>query len=243
MSRRRDLWDVLLDWRVIPPLFILFTLIMSVLANALFDVLTSDPASGPPRSQFVLIITGGLVLALVVGYALIAWLRSVVRSQTARPRSIDVGQDEAFTVPRAGIVYTLGGQTATLDYSFKNQMPQRVGLVCAEEPELRGIAEAWAAKCGLAPGGVRVWPVSNVANVQASADGAEALARWMLNDLGLPASDVVIDVTGGKKTMSIGAFLAADKLGLDTQYVSSDFDAKNVPIPGTQEEVLVRRHA
>lgn len=40
------------------------------------------------------------------------------------------------------------------------------------------------------------------------------------------AKHVVVDITGGNKPMSIGAFMAAEELAVDSLYVSSDYDTK-----------------
>lgn len=38
------------------------------------------------------------------------------------------------------------------------------------------------------------------------------------------AGNIAVDLTGGKTTMSLGAFMAAEELGVQTIYVATDFD-------------------
>lgn len=43
-------------------------------------------------------------------------------------------------------------------------------------------------------------------------------------EMGIPADDIVIDITGGKKPMTIQAFLAALEYGLTISYVESNYE-------------------
>ena len=49
-----------------------------------------------------------------------------------------------------------------------------------------------------------------------------------------------LDITGGKTPMSIGAFLAAEEKGIDTLYVTADYNQKG-PISGSIKSVLLSR--
>ena len=49
---------------------------------------------------------------------------------------------------------------------------------------------------------------------------------------------IAVDITGGKKPMSIGVFLAAEEHGLDSLYVSADYD-KGVPIANSIKVILL----
>ena len=49
---------------------------------------------------------------------------------------------------------------------------------------------------------------------------------------------IAVDITGGKTPMSIGVFLAAEEHGLDSLYVSADYD-KGVPIASSIKAILL----
>lgn len=58
------------------------------------------------------------------------------------------------------------------------------------------------------------------------------------------ASSIAVDITGGKKPMSIGAFMAAEEGGVRSLYTTCDYDSKGgarVPRTGTEKIVVVSK--
>lgn len=63
---------------------------------------------------------------------------------------------------------------------------------------------------------------------------------WIL-DKHVAERKILVNVTGGKVPMSIGALMAAEERRVDVQYIdSTGYDReKNEFIPGTQRDVLL----
>lgn len=73
-----------------------------------------------------------------------------------------------------------------------------------------------------------------------SADTADIYHKihHYLKTSGIPKERVALDITGGKKTMVSGAFMAATQLDIDTYYVDAADFYKDLPVPGT--EMLIK---
>ena len=173
--------------------------------------------------------------ALVVGFVALVLLAGRLGR---RPRGY-LGEHIAFSLPRLGLILTLGKQTETPLLALNTQRPQWVGLVCtsATEPE----ANALVSQLKLDQDHARVCVVDGH-NAKDVREQTAQLLAW-LKAKGLRKDQMAVDVTGGLTTMSVGAFSAAESARVDTQYVRSDFDAHNKPIAGTQKGVFVVRYS
>jgi len=73
-------------------------------------------------------------------------------------------------------------------------------------------------------------------------DATRHVLEWIAESEGVKREEMAFDVTGGKTLMSIGAFLAADRMGVDVQYISSAFDKDtNKWVPGTTDALMQKR--
>jgi hypothetical protein len=67
----------------------------------------------------------------------------------------------------------------------------------------------------------------------------EAIA-WMERH-GVHESEIVVDVTKGRRAMEFGALIAADRTNVEVQYMAADWHhVDNKPRPGTQGFMVVR---
>ena len=65
---------------------------------------------------------------------------------------------------------------------------------------------------------------------------------WMLEQ-GLSPSEVIVDLTGGSKPMSVAAFIAAEQRQVECEHLASNWDAKKArPMPGTQQPILITHY-
>ncbi len=172
---------------------------------------------------------GGLVLLVAV-----FWLAE----QLQRRRAAPLGVGAAFTIPRRGLILTVGGQKDTALIAIQSLEPEWLGLLCSRQTE--AVAEEILAASGLSGEHVQkeiadAWDIIDVRNK------TDALFKWLVHKENTTA-EIAVDITGGTTPMSVGAFTMAEEWGIDTQYVRSRFDAQNKPIPKTQDGIVIKRH-
>ena len=172
---------------------------------------------------------GGLVLLAVI-FALVGWLR--------RRRPPTYGKGEAFDVPRQALVFTVGKQKATLSFALESQRPTWLGLICSWASE--ETADEIKAASGIDAEHVKKEIVDpwNVVEVR---EKTAFILDW-LTQRGVAPTEVAVDITGGTAIMSAGAFSVAAERQIDCQYVRSDYDDNNKPIPDTQRGVHVTHY-
>jgi hypothetical protein len=213
----------------IPLLFLIGTFVTAVGGNAAFSFILK--AIGGDSSENYLRILIGSILVLIFIVVVI----KVVLSKFAEQGSVE--PSPAFEILRKGVIYTAGKQTDTIRFSLDNQKPQYIGFLCSKMSE--SYVEELMRAMGFDENNYQLKPV-DPQNVVENRTETQLLVSWMLS-IGLRSSDIVIDVTGGMTTMSVGAFSMADELKIDTQYIKSDFDENNKPIKNTQRGVFVKR--
>jgi hypothetical protein len=176
-------------------------------------------------------VTGLIGLALAVGVAAAAILgvRDVARR---RRRRVEI--DEADGAPertRPGVILILSQGSDAPDsaaaHAIRYLRPTYLGFFGTPETDERRVAEKiLSERCpqlGVAPVATnsKSWDQLDLR------DGTRtvmALIDWML-DRGLDPADVVVDITGGTKLMSVCGFLAAEAKGVDCEYIRSEWDA------------------
>lgn len=214
----------------IPILFLIGTFFTAVAGNAAFSFML-ETIGGDTSENYMRILVGSLFVLIIIVVTI-----KIVLSKFARKGSIE--SSPAFDSLRKGVIYTAGMQTATIRFSLDNQRPQYVGFICSEisDPYIKDLIKI----IGLDESNYKKKPV-DPQNVIENRMETQLIVEWMLSN-GLKHSDIVIDVTGGMTTMSVGAFSMAEDLKIDTQYVKSDFDDNNKPIKSTQRGVFVKRY-
>lgn len=173
---------------------------------------------------------GGLVLLIIV-------FEGVNRLQQRRHQP-QRGENIAFQTPRRAVVFTVGGQSFTIEQALDNQAPEFAGFLCSQQTEY--VADDLISRYGFDPQHYKKELVDpqNIVEIRAKTG---FILDWLVQN-GLAREDTVVDVTGGLTPISVGAFSVAEERQIDSQYIKSDYDGNNRPIPGTQEAVFVSRY-
>jgi S-adenosylmethionine synthetase len=127
----------------------------------------------------------------------------------------------------------------TLMFSLENQKPDHIGFIFSIVSE--SYVNDLITKMRLEEDRCKK-KVVDAGNVVEIRSDTKLLIEWMRAN-GLTNRDIVVDVTGGMTTMSVGAFSMAEEMNIDTQYITSDYDDKNRPIRGTERGVFVKRYS
>ncbi|MGH8899545.1 MAG: hypothetical protein ACRDZ4_21595 [Egibacteraceae bacterium] len=144
-----------------------------------------------------------------------------------------------FQSPRRGILFTvgLGGvKDGTIaDLVVDRLHPELVGFLLTGEVEDLVQIEDFKRRKGVVVTCERLDP----GDFEGCRRAAARALEWLL-DQGVERDDIVVDITGGLKNVSLAAFLAADDAQVEAQYIKSEYNAAtNKPIPGTQQQVLL----
>jgi hypothetical protein len=215
----------------IPLLFLIGTFVTAVGGNAAFSFVLKE-LGGDTSQNYLKILFGS-----IIGLVFIVVVIKIVLSKITQKGSTE--PSPAFEIARKGVIYTAGKQTDTIRFSLDNQKPQYAGFLCSRMSE--SYIEDLIKTMGIDESNYQKKPV-DPQNVAENRTETQLLVSWMLSR-GLKSADIVIDVTGGMTTMSVGAFSMADELKIDTQYIKSDFDENNKPIKNTQRGVFVKRYS
>jgi hypothetical protein len=146
-----------------------------------------------------------------------------------------IGENTAFKVARQGIIFTVGKQTDTIAFALEEQHPDLVGFICSAASQ--GYVDDIVARFSLNEENYRKYPVSPF-DIHEIIQISKLLIGWMLSK-NHSADQLVVDVTGGMTTMSVGAFSAAEDSHVDSQYIRSKYDDQNKVVPGTMEGVFI----
>ena len=179
-----------------------------------------------------------LAVAGLGGLALLAavfWLVERLRQRRTAP----VGVGEAFKLSRRGLVVIVGGQKNTALFVIESQRPEWIGLLCSRQSEALADEVIDDSRLGGERTQKEIVDAWDIVDVR---DKVETLLKWLTRK-GLSPGEMAVDITGGTTPMSVGAFMLAEQWGVDTQYVRSQYDAQNKPVPKTQEGLLISRHS
>jgi hypothetical protein len=176
----------------------------------------------------IVLSVGGGVASLFGLYALFDKLN--------RRRRLPTFGGEASTTPRQAILFTMGLQADTMDYTIWGQQPEYVGFLCTEQT--LSVVDGVISRHAFREGHWRreIVEPRDISDVRAKTN---ALLDWLLRQE-LAPERIVVDPTGGLTPMSLGAFSVAQERQIDSQYVRSQYQ-DNRPVPGTQELVFLSR--
>ncbi|MBI3013668.1 MAG: hypothetical protein HYY65_01080 [Candidatus Tectomicrobia bacterium] len=177
-----------------------------------------------------------LALAILLLVAVVASGADMIRSHRAL-----VGEALALDIPRRGVIFTVGLRSheddSTVLKVFRALRPEFCGFLGTNRTERERVVEGIVEKVGLGLDRYKMISVDPT-NLRSIRDDIAHLIRW-LQSKGLDERAMVVDLTGGTAIMSVAALMAADDLRVDSQYIASEFDANNKPIPGTQRALVV----
>ncbi len=184
--------------------------------------------------------TGNLALLAITtlgGLALLFLIFSLVgRLQQHSPPSY--GLSEAFEISRQALIFTVGRQKETILFALEAQRPVWLGLLCSRDSE--SIADEIIAIAGLDEEHVEKEIVDPWSVLEVRQKMAFVVDR--LNRQGVRREQIAVDITGGTVIMSAAAFSVAAEQRIDSQYVRSEYDDQNRPIPKTKRGVFVTRY-
>lgn len=178
----------------------------------------------------IIAITGvGLLVAVAVAFEVVDWLER-------RRRRHHFGESIAFQLPRRAIIFTVGNQTSTVEFTLTRQNPEYVVLICTAQSlmgaqALRDVMRRNEENCKIEL--VDAWDIRDARTKTSAA------LDW-LTEKGVDTREMVVDVTGGTTPMSLGVFSMANEYRVDSQYIKSQYQ-NNRPVPNTQEAILLNR--
>ncbi|MCX6678870.1 MAG: hypothetical protein NTX42_00685 [Methanothrix sp.] len=153
-------------------------------------------------------------------------------------------RNEAFQVPRKGMVFTVGKQLETIRFAIKNQNPKFIGLICSAETEVQAnkLKDWWKDELGNDEEHFMKKEVDpkNIEDIRAM---TVSILNW-LKSKGLQDSEITVDITGGMTTMSAGVFDVSEEQKIDSQYIFSKYDpVNNRVIMDTKDAILFSQHS
>jgi len=81
---------------------------------------------------------------------------------------------------------------------------------------------------------IRIWDRNEAESMGDVEESVTEAIEWMERH-GLHASEIVVDVTKGRRSMAFGALVAADRADVEVQYLAAEWHhLDNVPRPGTE---------
>lgn len=174
------------------------------------------------------------VIAAIGGLAFLALIYKMIGlfNQSQPPLR---GENVAFQVQRRGMIFTVGGQPDTVRTAIRRQKPEYLALICSDRTE--DVANQLRVEFDFDEEHFKkeIIDPHNIDEIRAKTG---IILNW-LTEKGLRPEEIVADITGGMTTMSVGVFSATEEKRIDSQYIRSQYDVKNKPIPGTQEAVFV----
>lgn len=145
------------------------------------------------------------------------------------------GENTAFQHRRRGLIFTVGGQDDTVRISLAQQNPEFIGFICTDRTRERGYQ--LLKELGIDADHYKLEEVDPL-SIHEIRIKAELILEWM-EKKGLEKEDIAIDITGGTKTMTIGAFSVSEEKEIDSQYIFCREYLNNKCVNGTQVALLI----
>ncbi|MGR9046362.1 MAG: hypothetical protein ACU83N_13800 [Gammaproteobacteria bacterium] len=162
------------------------------------------------------ILAGNVMLLISWFVFVVGWIKKdSIRHWLTRNRFPHIGgKPEGLTWQ--AVIFTVSRYELPC-WVIEQLQPERIGLLTTRHSEAVGQRiQAYAAGLGIA-----VWQ-----RMIENPDDPNEVYRhaWALFQLLGQEGRTAVDITGGKVPMSLGAFMAAEEAGIDTLYVSTNFE-------------------
>lgn len=166
------------------------------------------------------ILLGDLITTLTLILAAVGYLnREAIRRWITHNRFPAVGGTAAAAASWDAIVFTLSHPDVP-QWVMQQARPKIIGILATEQSRAAA-DEVRAAAKGL---GIRVAGVLTLHEPDDPREAKRLVAHLIQLAAEQEAEHLAVDITGGKTTMSLGAFMAAEEAGAATLYVSTKYD-------------------
>lgn len=184
-----------------------------------------------------------LLIVLAIVFLLFALLG--VRDLRKRRKDPTIGELMAFKLRRRGVILTLGPRStdpnSVVFQVQKALKPEFFGFLGSPETDKAGVVDYLCQTLGLDETRFKAesWEPTRILE---GATKTKLVIDWMIEQ-GLEKKDMVLDITGGKVTMSVAAFIASQDQQIDCEYIDSEFNREeNQIIEGSQKPILIARY-
>ena len=166
------------------------------------------------------ILGGNLMFVVFIGGLVYGGLRRErLRAWLTRNRFPRVGKNASSGLEWEAVVFSVSNSEVPL-WVLEQVVPKVVGLMVTDFSKDAGEKiSAFAKKKGF-----RVLAPVLIDDPDDPAEARTKTGRLLEDVSALGYSKVAVDITGGKTPTSVGAFMAAEEAGVDTIYVSTEFD-------------------
>ncbi|HEY8717168.1 hypothetical protein [Pengzhenrongella sp.] len=183
-----------------------------------------------------------VVSAAVTTVLFVRWQHRFAAS--LRPARLDQ-PGTAKLAARRGLVVLVGLDSADPGTTFTRLLTtaarlEYLALIATPESEVRGVVPALLGPLmavsghAVAASRIRVWD-RNEAEAMGDVEQSVTEAIDWMERHGLHASEIVVDVTKGRRSMAFGALIAADRADVEVQYLAAEWHhLDNTPRPGTE---------
>ena len=153
---------------------------------------------------------------------------------------------------RRGVVVVVGLDSAEPGTTFLRLLEtaekvEYIALIATPQTEFRdvvpGMINRILPRSGriVPPSRIRVWDQNSAESLTSVEQSVVEAIAWMVRH-GLHASEIVVDVSKGRRSMQFGALIAADNCQVEVQYLAADWHhLDNRPRPGSEEFSVVRK--
>ncbi len=153
---------------------------------------------------------------------------------------------------RRGVVVLIGLDSADPGTTFMRLLAaarelEYLALVTTPQAASRGVLTTLASQVRRAPQAlphqqIRFWDRVNAETMGDTEQAVTEAISWMLRH-GLHPSQLVVDVTKGRRTMQFGALVAAERTRVEVQYLAAEWHhLDDRPRPGSAEFTVVHTH-
>jgi hypothetical protein len=222
-QRIRDIFALFFDPRL-PLLFVVGSIVLAVLGNAIYSLLTFYTGSEPTA------LIGIIVSALLIFAAVVAGFRAVVRLLQRAPISANIPQEDRAE-PHVGLMILVSqnptaAEQAMITFHHQRQTLKHCWLIVSPETHQRVQSLQYElSEKNITP---HLVPISDANQALVVFDSISmALLEAQRT---VPSDQLIVDITGGTKIMTTGAVLAAlhHKIALQYAVTPRDKDG-NIP--------------
>ncbi len=239
MRRQVEFIDVLLRGAGPSPellgAFALGLLIVGILSNFLYDLLSAPGMSWPATTRVI-----------VAAAVLIALAYALYQLDRRRKQTVGATVDESrLAPPHAGLIWMFGpGRFDHLLFALEHHQQggggQHCWLIMQDTPTVQRAFNELSQQLLQQQIDTRLHRVYlERVDVQAAYRAVRTIFEREAGEEGLTQEQLIADITGGLKPLTAGMLLAALTTGCALEYVESDRDEEGNPIPDTLRVVLV----